>query len=173
VRLEAVTLADRARVALSTPAILRCTMAETVAHWIRDDVARAASRLGAPLHEIENYASYECRGRNGIVGAKLSEHGLAGALDVRGVKLGNGRLVPLGRSVGTLGFREEMRTAACARFTTVLGPSSDGYHEEHIHLDIAERTNGFRLCQWDVRDFVPLPLPRPKLEAEETPANGK
>ena len=37
-------------------------------------------------------------------------------------------------------FRERVRAAACGRFSTVLGPGSDGYHESHIHLDLAERT---------------------------------
>ena len=43
-----------------------------------------------------------------------------------------------------------MRTAACGWFTTVLGPGSDGYHEDHIHVDLAVRVSGYRLCQWDV-----------------------
>jgi hypothetical protein len=60
-------------------------------------------------------------------------------------------------------FREELRKVACAKFTTVLGPGSDGYHEEHIHLDLAERRGGYRLCQWNVLDPVPdVPLPRPR-----------
>ena len=63
-------------------------------------------------------------------------------------------------------FRERVRTAACARFNTVLGPGSDSYHESHIHLDLAERSRGHRMCQWDVREppvavNVPLPPPRP------------
>jgi hypothetical protein len=33
----------------------------------------------------------------------------------------------------------------------VLGPGSDGYHEEHIHLDLAERSHATKLCQWEVR----------------------
>jgi hypothetical protein len=62
----------------------------------------------------------------------------------------------------------------CARFSTVLGPGSDGYHENHIHVDLMERRSGYRaMCQWDVRmpevtpppevvSAVPLPQPRPK-----------
>jgi len=46
-----------------------------------------------------------------------------------------------------------------------LGPGSDGYHENHIHVDLAERAGGHRMCQWDVREpgeeAVPLPQPRP------------
>ena len=36
-------------------------------------------------------------------------------------------------------WREGIRADACARFSTVLGPGSDGHHEEHIHVDLAER----------------------------------
>ena len=66
-----------------------------------------------------------------------------------------------------------MRKSVCTRFTTVLGPGSDGYHEDHIHIDLAERRSGYRICQWDIRDLmsgpdsdersadIPLPQPRP------------
>jgi hypothetical protein len=79
-------------------------------------------------------------------------------------------------------LRTALREAACTRFTTVLGPGSDGYHEAHIHLDMAERGNGYRVCQWDVREPkpvlvvlvdgkpVPLPPPRPNIPAESAAA---
>ena len=57
-------------------------------------------------------------------------------------------------------FRDKIKADVCARFMTVLGPGSDGYHEEHIHLDLAERRNDYRICQWNVLD-IPLPVPRP------------
>jgi hypothetical protein len=68
-------------------------------------------------------------------------------------------------------FREELRDSACHRFTTVLGPGSDSSHESHVHLDLIERRQGFRMCQWDVREppkaeiaaRVPLPTPRPAM----------
>ena len=47
--------------------------------------------------------------------------------------------------------RNSIKASACARFTTVLGPGSDGYHEQHIHVDLKERSNGYRICQWDIR----------------------
>ncbi len=57
-------------------------------------------------------------------------------------------------------WRDTIRSSVCARFSTVLGPGSDGYHEEHIHLDLAERRNNYKVCQWDVRE--PPPPPRRK-----------
>jgi hypothetical protein len=177
VRLEAVVLRDGSRVAITPPATLRCDMAESVVHWVRDDVAADVQALGAPLRSIDNYASYHCRGRNNIVGAQLSEHGKANALDIHSLRLANGRVVGLTDPYVGRDFREITRKSACGRFSTVLGPGSDGYHEDHIHVDLRERARGYRLCQWDVRDpepppesavaaQVPLPPPRPKLEAK-------
>lgn len=167
VRLESVTMPDnRTQVALNPPATLRCSMAEAVAHWVRQDVGPAAATLGAPLASIVNYDSYDCRGRNRIRGAKLSEHGRANAIDVRAIRLANGTVVELTSPIVAKDFRERLRAATCGRFNTVLGPGSDGYHESHIHMDLAERVRAYRMCQWDVREppvlvEVPLPVPRP------------
>ena len=87
---DGVILPDRAKVAVSPPATLRCTMAEAVAIWVREDIAPAALKLGAPLRGLDNFDSYECRTRNRVAGATLSEHGRANALDVRAFKLANG-----------------------------------------------------------------------------------
>jgi hypothetical protein len=178
VRLEAVVLPDGSRVAMTPPATLRCDMAEMVVRWVREDIAAAVRALGLPLRSVDNYASYHCRSRNNIVGAKLSEHGKANALDIRSLRLANGKLVGLTDPAVARDFRESVRKSACARFSTVLGPGSDGYHEKHVHVDLQERPRGrFKMCQWDVREpepavaaaevpaSVPLPPPRPKFEA--------
>lgn len=171
VRLEAVVLPNGSRVAVTPPAVLRCSLAEAIVQWVREDVAPAAYSLEAALKSIDNYASYDCRGRNRIVGATLSEHGKANALDIRSLKLANGTVVELTDLQVSRDFRERLRKSTCARFMTVLGPGSDGYHENHIHVDLAERKNAHRMCQWDVREpdaanaagdaHVPLPRPRP------------
>ena len=164
VRLEAVIQPDKTRVALKPPAVVRCTMAEAIATWMREDVTDAVATLGTAPRVLDNYASYDCRGRNRVAGAKISEHGLANAIDIRGVGLADGKFAGLtDRNLGRE-FRETMRKTACERFTTVLGPGADGYHESHVHLDLAERRGGYRLCQWNVLDppeQVPLPRARP------------
>jgi hypothetical protein len=172
VRLEAVVLADQSRVAMVPPAILRCTMAEAIVSWVREEAAPRALALGAPLRSIANLASFDCRGRNGIFGAKLSEHGKANALDIPAFKLADGKVVELTDPRVARDFREGLRQSVCARFMTVLGPGSDGYHEDHVHVDLAERRNNYRICEWDVREpqdaaaaafaaTVPLPRARP------------
>ncbi len=95
-------------------------------------------------------------------------------------KLANGEAIGLTDVNVAKDWREGIRASACARFSTVLGPGSDGYHEEHIHLDLAERRGGYTMCEWDVREAVrqaekaepqaekavplsdPVPLPRPR-----------
>ncbi len=166
VRLDAVIMPDRTHVAVLPPPTLRCGMAGAIADWVRADLGPAIAELGAPLRKIENYDSYDCRGMNRVAGAKLSEHGKANALDVRSFTLADGRIVrPTDMGVARA-FREHMRASACARFMTVLGPGSDGYHEEHIHVDLAERHGDYRICHWELREpaavaGVPLPRPRP------------
>jgi hypothetical protein len=164
VRLEAVVLPDKRQVSVKPAAILRCTMASAIAGWIRSDIAPLAERLGGRVAELDNFDSFECRGRNRIVGAKLSEHGRANALDIRGFKLADGTMISLTDRTVPRQLRETVLHSVCARFSTVLGPSSDWYHEDHIHLDLMERRGNYRICQWDVLD--PLPQKAPLLPAE-------
>jgi hypothetical protein len=167
VRLEAIVLRDRHRVSLKPAATMRCGMAAAIADWVRTDIAPLAQGLGTEPADLENLDAYECRGRNGISGAPLSEHGRANALDVHAFKLANGQSIVFTDPNVPRGLRETMLHSVCARFMTVLGPGSDGYHEDHIHLDLMERRNNYKICQWDVWDPLPqiaplMPATRPE-----------
>jgi hypothetical protein len=151
VELSAIALPDQSKVAVSPPAIMRCPMAQQVADWVRDDVEPTLKGL-PPLRALDNLASYDCRGRNNVHAAKVSEHGRADALDVHDFKLADGRELGLTDVHIPKDWREAVRATACARFSTVLGPGSDGYHEEHIHLDLEPRRNNYKICEWDVRE---------------------
>jgi hypothetical protein len=164
VRLEAIVLPNKHKVQVAPAATLRCTMASAIADWVRTDVADLAARQNSEPALLDNFDSYECRGFNRIPGAHLSEHGRANALDVRAIKLSNGTSIGLTDRSVPREVRESVLHAVCTRFTTVLGPDSDWYHEDHIHLDLAERHNNYRICQWDVLD--PLPKVAPLLPAE-------
>ena len=164
VRLEAVVLPDKRLVAVKPAAILRCSMASAVANWIRVDMAPLMARLGSVVSELDNFDSFECRGRNRVVGAQLSEHGRANALDLRALKLADGQSISLTDRTVPRELRESVLHSVCARFATVLGPGSDWYHEDHIHLDLMERRNNYKLCQWSV--WEPLPQIAPLMPAE-------
>jgi len=164
VRLSVVLTKDKRRLAISPPVMLGCAMAEAVARWLRDDLVEMASTLGAPLSGLSSGQGYQCRGRNGVAGAPMSQHGRGNALDIRAIMLANGQSIDPTDIAAPKEFRERLKASACAHFTTVLGPGSDGHHETHLHLDVAERRSGYRLCQWDVRvvaDAIPLPRERP------------
>jgi hypothetical protein len=164
VRLEAVVLPDKRRVAVKPAAIMRCAMASEIAAWIRIDMAPLVTSLGSVISDLDNLDSFECRGRNGIAGAKMSEHGRANALDVHDLKLANGQSITFTDRMVPREVRESVLHSMCARFTTVLGPGSDGYHEDHIHIDLMERHNNYKICQWNVWD--PLPQIAPLLPSE-------
>ena len=188
VALDSVILPDKHYVVLSPSATLRCPMAEVIALWLRDDVAPVIAPLGTSLRGVETLDSFVCRGRNGAKGGKISEHGRANALDVRALKLADGRTIGLTDERVPKPLRENLRQSACKRFTTVLGNGADAYHESHVHLDLLERTNNYRICEWDVLDVtesialaakkaaidantvwegdVPLPRPRPVLNGD-------
>ncbi len=144
------------------------------AGWLRDDVAPRMASSAPRLHSVENYDDYECRTRNRVIGAKPSNHGNGIAIDVRSFTLADGRRIELTDVTADKPLRQALRDSACARFTTVLGPGAL-YHDAHIHLDMAQRRHGYRICQWEVREpppaqvasalahgeQVPLPPPRP------------
>jgi hypothetical protein len=166
VRVDAIVAHEGRRIAITPPATLRCPMAETVIHWVRDELTAIAAEFGAPLKFLMIGTSYECRSRNRVTGAKLSEHGRANAIDVRGFTLSDGTVVQLTDPAMKKEKVYILREAACDRFTTVLGPGSDAFHDNHVHLDIVERRGDYRICQWNARDQnvtgpVPLPPDRP------------
>lgn len=165
VRLDAVLLPGGNRMAVRPAPYLRCAMAESLVGWLHDEAAPRLGALGSAVRSVETYDDFSCRGRNRVFGAKMSEHGKGNAVDIRGFTLADGRAIGL-TDMMTVGheLRAALRETACARFTTVLGPGSDGYHEAHIHVDLIERRNGYRMCQWDVRE-----PPKPKPESEPKP----
>ncbi len=164
VRLEAIVLPDRRRVTVTPAATLRCPMATAIADWVRTDIAPLAKELGSRLAGLDDLDSYDCRTFNGVKGAPLSDHGRANALDVSAFRLADGRQIELTDRNEPRGLREDMLHSACTRFMTVLGPDSDWHHENHIHLDLMERHNNYRICEWDVLD--PLPNVAPMMPAE-------
>jgi Extensin-like protein C-terminus len=154
VKVDAVLLPDEHRVTFSPPATLRCPMAIAVAQWISNDVAPTIDTLGTSLRSVESFDSFDCRPRNGITGAQVSEHGRANAIDVRSFKLANGGIIEPNNASVAKSLRERLRDSACARFSTVLGNGADAYHDSHVHVDLMARSNQYKICQWDVLDLA-------------------
>jgi hypothetical protein len=127
---------------LTTKAILECDLAEKFANWLRDEVQPEARKiLGGEVTGLRIAASYHCRTRNGVSGAKLSEHGRGNAIDISALRIdGRGWIEVGGAHFGAESrFLKTIRASACGPFTTVLGPGSDAHHSDHFHLDLATR----------------------------------
>jgi hypothetical protein len=150
VRLEKIVMPNGTLVVIAPSATLRCAMALAVAQWIRSDLGPAATDLGSSLAAVTNHGAFECRGLNREAGAKISQHAHGNALDLGMIKLIDGGTVHLAQKTSPQSFRLRVRDATCKRFKTVLGPGSDASHMDHIHVDLAERTRGYAMCQWDV-----------------------
>ncbi len=91
--------------------------------------------------EITQIASYGCRGRDGNNFGKISEHAFGNALDMAAFRLANGHDITVVRAWwrGTpreRAFLQAVFAGACDEFYTVLGPGSDRFHYNHIHVDL-------------------------------------
>jgi hypothetical protein len=130
-------------VRLSQPATLDCNTARHVADWLGAVVrAEALEHLQSPVAEVWVMGSYACRNRNNVAGGKLSEHAHGRAIDVGGFTLASGERVTVERDWGANpkgDFLRRIWRRGCGPFHTVLGPESDRYHHDHLHLDTSPR----------------------------------
>ena len=143
---------DISGVSFSQPALVRCEVADTLAEWIANTVQpRAKAIFGQNVVSFKIAASYSCRPRNNVRGAKLSEHGMANAIDIAALTLADGRDINVlndwysGPSENRA-FLRAIRSEACGPFHTVLGPGSDADHKDHIHLDLQKERSGGPYC---------------------------
>jgi hypothetical protein len=167
--LKAIVLADKNHIGFEPPVAMRCRLAGVIAQWIIDDVAPAIAASGQPLAAVTGVGGYECRGRNRVAEAKLSEHAIGNALDIGGLKLADGKIISVQQN-DMPSFFERIRASACARFSTVLGPGADASHQTHVHLDLQERRHGYKMCQWSIAPSKAAPdqgLPAPETAARK------
>lgn len=135
-----------AGVALSRPALISCPAARALDRWVRGGAIPAARARGNRLATIRVAAGYACRSRNGRPGARISEHARGNAIDLSAFTFASGETVTV--LEGWTGERRDRRMlrqmhgAACGPFGTVLGPDSDRFHRDHLHLDVAGYRSG-------------------------------
>ncbi len=123
---------------LNQPATISCDTAAATKRWINKALRPAMGKR--QVQELRIVASYACRPRNNKKGAKISEHGRGGAIDVAGFIFADGTEWSVLRD-----YTKQMRRAhkdACGIFGTTLGPGSDGLHEDHLHFDTAKHKGG-------------------------------
>ena len=90
--IELVSIGSNPEVALSPPAIVTCELAEGLYTWLKGDIQPLAKQhLGTEIIKIETMSDYACRNAYGRKGNKLSEHGKANAIDIRGFVTANAK----------------------------------------------------------------------------------
>jgi hypothetical protein len=162
-----VTALQNGAVAFNSTATLDCSMIAELDQWLTDVVQPAAqARFGVPVTQINSMGSYSCRGMNNQYGAQLSEHAFGNALDIGGFVLADGRSIAIVRDwtrgdEQTQAFLRDVHGGACDLFTTVLGPGSNAFHYNHIHVDLAMHGNTSsgprRICKPVPKTTIPAP----------------
>ncbi len=167
------------RVGITPAATIGCPLTAGLDRWVSNSVQPAAYRyFGRPVVEIKQIAAYGCRGRNGNSYGAPSEHAFGNALDIAGFRLANGQDISVlnGWWRGTpreQAFLHAAFAGACAEFYTVLGPGSDRYHYNHIHVDllVSNARGGRHTCQPSLSRGLPVAeaLGQPKSTASVNP----
>lgn len=130
------------RVGVTPAATIGCPLTAGLDRWLSASVQPAAYRyFGRPVVGLRQIASYGCRGRNGNNYGNISEHAFGNALDIASFRLAGGEEISVAKgwwrgSQRERAFLQAVIAGACAEFYTVLGPGSDRYHYNHIHVDL-------------------------------------
>jgi hypothetical protein len=151
VRLSSI-IADGDAVNLPDRPLVACEFATALADYVRLIVAPLGqAMLHAKVAGIETGPGYTCRTQDRIAGAKISAHAKGLAVDFAAITFADKRRVLVERQTGAdeASYFRAMRTAACGWFTTVLGPGSDSFHANNMHLDIEQHgsSGSYRICQ--------------------------
>ncbi len=145
-------IADGGAVSLPDRPVVACEFAAVLADYVRHIVAPLGrATLHAKVTAIETGPGYDCRTQDRIAGAKISAHATGLAVDFMAITLADKRHILVERQTGAdeASYFRAIRTAACGWFTTVLGPGSDSFHANNMHLDIEPHGSSasYRICQ--------------------------
>lgn len=132
-------------IALTPAATVDCSTAAALNTWVHAAAKPAFDGAGGGLEALRVAASYICRSRNNVPGARISEHGRGKAIDISGFILASGAEITVAQDYRRGSYSRPLKAvhkAACGPFGTTLGPGSDGRHEDHLHMDTARYNSG-------------------------------
>lgn len=82
---QLIAIGSKPEVAISPPALVTCELVEGLHTWLETSLQPLARKeFGTEIIKIETMSDYSCRNAYGRAKNKLSEHGRANALDIRG-----------------------------------------------------------------------------------------
>jgi hypothetical protein len=152
VTIESFASADGQRIDLPDRPTIDCIAAATFATFVCEALAPLAKgSFDASITSIQTGPGFECRTRDHLVDAKLSEHAKGLAIDIASIAFAGGRVYQVGAmpNESERAFDHAARAAACGYFHTALGPGADAFHSSHWHLDLESRgaDGKSKLCQ--------------------------
>ena len=141
-------------VKLSDHPTFNCGFAFKFASWLKVEASPIVARAtGKTIVALGTGPGFQCRGRNGDITAKLSEHAFGNAVDIERIKLSDGEVIEVKDAI-TFGAKFQpalaaLRATACQYFTTVLGPGTNTAHATHFHFDLERRgkKGNYSMCQ--------------------------
>ena len=142
------------RITLPERPLLNCAFALQFSLWLADAAAPGvAAKEKNRLAKVATGPGYDCRGRNGDIGAKLSEHAAGNAVDITTLTLDDGKTIQIAdagsESTASYQMLRGLRTTACGYFSTVLGPGANAAHASHFHFDLGRhgKSASYRICE--------------------------
>ncbi|MEM9970557.1 MAG: extensin family protein [Pseudomonadota bacterium] len=141
---DAWSVTEVAGVRLSRPARLSRQAMVALDRWVARHAIPAVDGQGGGLASMTVAADYACRTRNNRPGARLSEHALGNAIDISAFTLRDGTRLTVSDDWNSRnsGVMRRLWRSACGPFSTVLGPNSDAFHQDHFHFDVAQYRGG-------------------------------
>jgi hypothetical protein len=134
--------------------ILNCAFASQFMNFIHERAQPTfTTKTTSKIAKLYTGPGFVCRGRNGDVSAKLSEHASGNAVDIERIQLADGRIVLVKDAISTSSIDYDVLTttrhAACTYFTTVLGPGANAAHASHFHFDSGQhgKSGTYRICE--------------------------
>lgn len=153
VEIDAIT-SPFGKVSVTGKPTLACLFARQFTTWVRNVGAPLTlAYMGSKLTTIETGPGLVCRTRYGEPGEKISEHAKGNAIDISAFRLENGQKLSVKEASASTNIdgvlMRTFRATGCGYFTTVLGPGSNGAHEEHLHFDhgLHSNTYNYRICE--------------------------
>lgn len=152
VRLEALAPKNGRRIDLPDRPLLACIEALAFARYVDELLAPLAKgAFDAAISAIATGPGFDCRTRDRVEGAKLSEHAKGLALDIAVITFAGGRTYRVGELADepARAFDRAARSGACGYFHTALGPGADAAHAHHWHFDLEQRgrDGAAKFCQ--------------------------
>lgn len=164
-----VTIGKNPEVALSPPPLVTCELVAGLHQWMKDHVQPLSKRhFGSPVIKIETMSDYSCRMAYGRKGNKLSEHGRANALDIRGFITSKGEtayvLDQWGKTARDRAAEIAAVAAQKAAAENAARAAANAGSKSALEAEVAD-------AKLDVA--LPADAPRPAVQASLAPASPK